>query len=66
MNKMFTAVAILQFVDAGKLGLDTPVGEIPVDYPNRDVAAKVRIRHLLTHSGGTGDIFGPSSSGGSN
>ena len=59
MNKMFTAVAILQFVDAGKLGLDTPVGEILVDYPNRDVAAKVRIRHLLTHSGGTGDIFGP-------
>ncbi|MBN8480463.1 MAG: beta-lactamase family protein [Xanthomonadales bacterium] len=59
MNKMFTAVAILQFVDAGKLTLDTRVGEILADYPNRDVATKVRIRHLLTHTGGTGDIFGP-------
>lgn len=59
MNKMFTAVAILQFVDAGKLTLDTRIGEVLTDYPNRDVADKVRIRHLLTHTGGTGDIFGP-------
>ena len=59
MNKMFTAVAILQLVDAGKLTLDTRVGEVLADYPNRDVATKVRIRHLLTHTGGTGDIFGP-------
>ena len=59
MNKMFTAVAILQFVEAGKLSLDTRVGEVLPDYPNRDVAGKVRIRHLLTHTGGTGDFFGP-------
>lgn len=59
MNKMFTAVAILQFVEAGKLTLDTRVGEVLTDYSNRDVADKVRIRHLLTHTGGTGDIFGP-------
>ncbi len=58
MNKMFTAVAILQYVEAGKLTLDTRVGEVLADYPNRDVADKVRIRHLLTHTGGTGDIFG--------
>ncbi|WP_330970507.1 serine hydrolase domain-containing protein, partial [Lysobacter sp. A3-1-A15] len=29
------------------------------DYPNRDLATQVTIRHLLTHSGGTGDIFTP-------
>ena len=29
------------------------------DYPNKDLAAKVTIHHLLTHTGGTGDIFGP-------
>src|SRR5205823_7908729 len=29
------------------------------DYPNKDLAAKVTIYHLLTHTGGTGDIFGP-------
>lgn len=59
MNKMFTTVAILQLVEAGKLGLDDPIGKHLTDYPNQDLAAKVSVRHLLTHSGGTGDIFGP-------
>jgi CubicO group peptidase (beta-lactamase class C family) len=58
MNKMFTAVSILQLVDAGKLSLDGTVGDYLPDYPNAEVA-KVTIRQLLTHSGGTGDIFGP-------
>jgi D-alanyl-D-alanine carboxypeptidase len=59
MNKMFTAVAILQLVQAGKVALADPVGKYITDYPNRDVATKVTIHHLLTHQGGTGDIFGP-------
>jgi D-alanyl-D-alanine carboxypeptidase len=59
MNKMFTAVAILQLVEGGKLGLNDPVGKFLPDYPNKEVAAKVTIHHLLTHTGGTGDIFGP-------
>ncbi|MEP7157471.1 MAG: serine hydrolase domain-containing protein [Betaproteobacteria bacterium] len=59
MNKMFTSVAILQLIDAGKLSLDDTVGKRLPDYPNKDVAGKVTIRHLLTHTGGTGDIFGP-------
>ena len=58
MNKMFTAVATLQLVQAGKLSLDGMVGEYLPDYPNAEVA-KVTIRQLLTHTGGTGDIFGP-------
>jgi CubicO group peptidase (beta-lactamase class C family) len=59
MNKMFTATSILQLAQAGKLGLDDPLGKYLTDYPNKDVATKVTIRHLLTHTGGTGDIFGP-------
>src|SRR5882672_2171008 len=59
MNKMFTAVAILQLVQAGKIELDAPLGRYVKDYPNRDVATKVTIHQLLTHTGGTGDIFGP-------
>jgi D-alanyl-D-alanine carboxypeptidase len=59
MNKMFTAVSILQLVQAGKIKLTDPVGKYITDYPNRDVAAKVTIHQLLTHTGGTGDIFGP-------
>ncbi len=58
MNKMFTAVATLQLVQAGKLRLDDPLGKYLTNYPNKDVA-KVTIRQLLTHTGGTGDIFGP-------
>ena len=59
MNKMFTATAVLQLVQANKVRLDAPVGTYLTDYPNRDVASKVTIHHLLTHTGGTGDIFGP-------
>jgi CubicO group peptidase (beta-lactamase class C family) len=59
MNKMFTAVATLQLIQAHKLALDDPIGQHLPDYPNKQVAAKVTVRHLLTHTGGTGDIFGP-------
>jgi D-alanyl-D-alanine carboxypeptidase len=59
MNKMFTAVAVLQLVEQGKLDLDAPVGKYLTDYANRDIAQKVTLRHLLGHTGGTGDIFGP-------
>ena len=59
MNKMFTAVAILQLVSAGKLRLDDPVIKYLPDYLNRYLASKVTISELLTHTGGTGDFFGP-------
>jgi len=59
MNKMFTAVAILQLASAGKLRVDDPVIKYVPDYPNRDLASKVTISELLSHTGGTGDFFGP-------
>jgi CubicO group peptidase (beta-lactamase class C family) len=59
MNKMFTAVSVLQLVQAGKIKLTDPLGKYLPDYPNKDVASKVTIHHLLTHTGGTGDFFGP-------
>jgi D-alanyl-D-alanine carboxypeptidase len=58
MNKMFTAVAILQLVEAGKVKLNARLGAYLPDYPNREVATKVTIHQLLTHTGATGDIFG--------
>jgi D-alanyl-D-alanine carboxypeptidase len=59
MNKMFTAVSILQLVQAGKIKLSEPFGKYITDYPNKEAASKVSIEQLLTHTGGTGDIFGP-------
>ncbi len=59
MNKMFTATAVLQLVQAGKINLNDPLSRYLTDYPDKDVAAKPTIHHLLTHTGGTGDFFGP-------
>ena len=57
MNKMFTAVAIAQLVEAGQLAFDDPVGKHLPEYPDADVKTKVRIHHLLTHTSGLGSHF---------
>jgi CubicO group peptidase (beta-lactamase class C family) len=59
MNKMFTATATMQLVQAGKIALADPFGKHVTDYPNQALASKVTIQQLLSHMGGTGDIFGP-------
>lgn len=59
MGKMFTAVAIMQLAERGKVDLEAPIGRYLAGYPNGDVAAKVTVANLLSHTGGTGDIFGP-------
>ncbi|HTP69115.1 MAG TPA: serine hydrolase domain-containing protein [Dongiaceae bacterium] len=59
MNKMFTAVCVMQLVQAGKIQLSDPFGKYLTDYANKDMASKVTIQQLLTHTGGTGDFFGP-------
>ena len=57
MNKMFTGVAVAQLAQAGKLSFDDPVGMYLPDYPNAEVAEKVTIHHLLTHTSGIGDYW---------
>lgn len=52
MNKMFTAVSILQLVQAGRVALGDPLGKYLPDYPNRELARQVTLHHLLTHTGG--------------
>jgi D-alanyl-D-alanine carboxypeptidase len=59
MNKMITAVATLQLAQDGKLGLKDNFGKYLTDYPNKEMASKVTIEELLSHTAGTGDIFGP-------
>jgi CubicO group peptidase (beta-lactamase class C family) len=55
MGKMFTAVAVLQLVDAGKLRLDDTLARVLPAYPNAERAARITIRQLLEHSAGLGD-----------
>ncbi len=56
MTKSFTALAILQLRDAGRLSLDDPAEQYLPQlrhwrYPSSD-SPKLTIRHLLTHSAG--------------
>jgi CubicO group peptidase (beta-lactamase class C family) len=57
IGKMFTAVAVLQLVDTGKLGLDDMVGKYLKNLPKNAAAGRVTIRQLLNHTSGLGDIF---------
>jgi len=56
ITKQFTATAIMQLVEQGKLGLDDSITKY---FPEAPAAWKpITIRHLLTHSSGIPDIFG--------
>ena len=59
MNKMFTAISVLQLVNRGSLRLDDPIGRYLPNYTNHELAATVTVRELLTHTGGTGDFLTP-------
>ena len=58
MNKMFTAVAILQLAERGRLQLSDPV----VHYLDEGwlapaAAGRITLEHLLTHTSGLGNYF---------
>jgi CubicO group peptidase (beta-lactamase class C family) len=55
-GKMFTSVAILQQIAAGRLTLDSRVGDVLKDYPNKSFANEVTVEQLLTHTAGAGDM----------
>jgi CubicO group peptidase (beta-lactamase class C family) len=52
ITKMFTAVAVAQLVESGKLSYTDTVGKILPDYPNKEVAQTVTISQLLAHTSG--------------
>lgn len=57
MNKMFTATAIMQLVEQGKISLDGKIIDYLPEYPNKDVATRVTIHQLLTHTSGMGNFW---------
>ncbi|MDQ2852398.1 MAG: serine hydrolase [Actinomycetota bacterium] len=60
ISKVWTTTMVMQLVDDGLLDLDTPVIEVIPELRliDQDVAKKVTMRHLLTHTSGIdGDVF---------
>lgn len=57
IGKLFTSVAIAQLVEQRKLSLDDPVSKYLTDWLPVDIADKITIRQLLTHSSGLADFF---------
>jgi CubicO group peptidase (beta-lactamase class C family) len=57
MNKMFTAVAVAQLVEKGKLSFEDPLSKFIPDFPDVESAKKIKIKHLLSHTAGLGGYF---------
>ncbi|MGB8951238.1 MAG: serine hydrolase [Candidatus Aminicenantales bacterium] len=58
MNKMFTAVAIAQLVEQGKLSYDDLIGKyLGADWILSEVGEKVKISHLLSHTSGIAEYL---------
>lgn len=55
-GKMFTAVAVLQLIEQGLIGLNQPVTDL-LGIENTSIPGAVTIAHLLTHTSGIADYF---------
>lgn len=61
ITKSFTALAVMQLVESGKIDLDAPVQHYLPEFTISDpaVAEKITIRHLLNHTSGLADTSYP-------
>jgi len=57
VTKLFTALAVGQLVERGKIGLYQTLGSYLDGFPAQ-VAGAVTVHHLLTHTSGMGDFLG--------
>ena len=60
LTKSITALAVMQLVEAGRLSLDTPVGELLPDHPvaGPAAAAEITVRDLLDQTSGLSTATG--------
>jgi len=56
MGKMFTGIAVAQLAEQGKLSFNDFIAKHLPDYP-KDVASRITIHHLLTHTSGMGSYW---------
>lgn len=60
LSKSFTALAVMQLVESGKLSLDDRAGELlPQFDPADERAGRITVRHLLHHTSGMTDATAP-------
>lgn len=57
INKIFTKIALGQLAQQGKISFDDKLIKYFPDYPNKEAAEKITIRHLFTMKSGVGDVF---------
>ncbi|RVU38876.1 class A beta-lactamase-related serine hydrolase [Hwanghaeella grinnelliae] len=55
VTKQFTAAAILQLVEAGKITLDDPINSLLPDRYTAPIWTDITVRHLLSHTSGIPD-----------
>jgi CubicO group peptidase (beta-lactamase class C family) len=56
ISKTMTAIGVMQLIEEGRVGLDDPVNEHLRSFRVEGPGAPVTIRHLLTHTGGLGEL----------
>ena len=56
ISKTMTAIAVMQLVEEGRVSLDDPVNEHLRGFRVEGPGAPVTVRHLLTHTGGVGEL----------
>ena len=59
IDKMFTAVAVAQLVEAGKLSWDDTLAKRVPEYPDQATAQKITVWELLHHTSGLDDFMVP-------
>ena len=58
MNKMFTAVGIMQLREAGKLKLSDPLSKfVDESWLPKSITEEISLQHLLSHTSGLGSYF---------
>jgi CubicO group peptidase (beta-lactamase class C family) len=54
---MFTAIAVVQLMEQGKVKLTDRLTDYFPDYPNRALAERVTLKHLLSHTSGIAEYW---------
>lgn len=56
-SKMFTAIAVAQLVEQGKLSYSDPLSKYFPDFPDPNFAQKATVHHLLSHTSGVKEYW---------